>query len=145
MLTAGGGTSYIWSNSSTANTIMITPTVNTTYSVSSTNNGCTGVDSVQITVADCTGLKQFSNNNQNMRCNPNPAKDYLDIELPNGEGQYTVTLMNLLGEVVMKQNKEFTKRNGKQRINLNNIAKGIYLLTVNNSTQEFKARIAVEQ
>ncbi|HEY4798166.1 MAG TPA: hypothetical protein VII99_03715, partial [Bacteroidia bacterium] len=52
-LIASGGASYIWSTGSTATSIVVSPTVNTTYSVvASTNNvlGCTSTASVTVLV-----------------------------------------------------------------------------------------------
>ncbi len=39
-LTASGGTSYVWSTSSTSPSISVSPTTNETYKVTVTNNGC---------------------------------------------------------------------------------------------------------
>jgi hypothetical protein len=49
-LTASGATSYTWSNNATTTAITVTPTINTTYSVTGTSNGCRSIASRQITV-----------------------------------------------------------------------------------------------
>lgn len=46
---ASGATSYAWSNGQTGNSITVSPTVNTTYKVAGTTDGCTS-DSVQLSV-----------------------------------------------------------------------------------------------
>ena len=53
ILTASGGSSYLWSTGDVAASIMVFPTSTTTYSVTTTDfNNCTSVsDSVQITVS----------------------------------------------------------------------------------------------
>ena len=50
LLTASGATSYSWSTGQTGDTISVTPTVNTDYFVIGLNDGCTGIDTVLVTV-----------------------------------------------------------------------------------------------
>ncbi|HSY75348.1 MAG TPA: choice-of-anchor tandem repeat GloVer-containing protein [Bacteroidia bacterium] len=40
-LTASGGTTYLWSNGATTSTIIVSPVISTTYTVSITKSGCT--------------------------------------------------------------------------------------------------------
>jgi len=50
-LTASGGTSYLWDNSQTTATIVVCPSVSTSYTVTVTDaNGCTDSDDVLVTV-----------------------------------------------------------------------------------------------
>lgn len=50
-LTASGGVSYVWSNAATTAAITVSPTVNTTYTVTVTNaNTCTAATSRQVVV-----------------------------------------------------------------------------------------------
>ena len=51
LLTASGGTSYIWSAGSTSNNVTVKPLGTTTYTVTATNaNGCRSTKSVNVTV-----------------------------------------------------------------------------------------------
>lgn len=50
LLIATGGGTYLWDNSSANDSIMITPSSTTTYSVTVTNNGCSASDDITITV-----------------------------------------------------------------------------------------------
>jgi len=55
MLTATGGGTYLWSNGETTASITVSPTVDTTYSVTVTSNkGCEANDEVMVTVGDAT-------------------------------------------------------------------------------------------
>ncbi len=49
-LTATGGGTYAWSNGATSSSINVSPSVNTTYTVTVTNNGCTDTDQVKVTM-----------------------------------------------------------------------------------------------
>ncbi len=53
-LTAGGATTYVWSDGSTANTLTAAPVSPTSYTVTGTSNGCTGtaVGTINITPDD---------------------------------------------------------------------------------------------
>ncbi len=51
VLTASGGSSYLWSTNQTGSSITVNPTVNTSYSVTASANGCTGSEAmVSITI-----------------------------------------------------------------------------------------------
>lgn len=49
-LTGTGADSYAWSTLESTNSIVVSPTANTTYSVTGTASGCTGSASIEITV-----------------------------------------------------------------------------------------------
>lgn len=49
-LSANGGTSYAWSNGMSNSSITVVPLINTTYTVTVTNNGCSASDDALITV-----------------------------------------------------------------------------------------------
>jgi gliding motility-associated-like protein len=50
ILTANGGGTYSWDNGSTTAAITVSPSTTTSYTVTATNNGCSGSASVQVTV-----------------------------------------------------------------------------------------------
>ncbi|MFA6923897.1 MAG: hypothetical protein WC223_06550, partial [Bacteroidales bacterium] len=53
-LTASGGATYTWNNSSTNNPLSVYPTTNTTYTVTGTNTGgCTNTATIAVTVNPC--------------------------------------------------------------------------------------------
>ena len=52
VLTASGGTSYVWSNGSTSQSITVNPDTTTTYSVEVFQNGCSSEDSVIVEVIE---------------------------------------------------------------------------------------------
>ncbi|MGQ0827608.1 MAG: gliding motility-associated C-terminal domain-containing protein [Bacteroidota bacterium] len=49
-LTGSGGGTYSWNNGSTTSAITVNPTSNTSYTLTVTKSGCTGVSSVAVTV-----------------------------------------------------------------------------------------------
>lgn len=49
-LTASGGNNYLWSTTATTSSIVVSPTTNTTYSVTVTNGSCSSTTSVTVTI-----------------------------------------------------------------------------------------------
>jgi hypothetical protein len=64
-ITASGATSYTWSNGSNASSIVITPSINTTYSVIGTNGACSGSN---IAVVNITPYSTVTVNSANALC-----------------------------------------------------------------------------
>ncbi|OUS02942.1 hypothetical protein A9Q86_02525 [Flavobacteriales bacterium 33_180_T64] len=50
VLTASGGTSYLWNTGATSASITVNPNITTTYTVQVTQNGCSSSDDVTVTV-----------------------------------------------------------------------------------------------
>ncbi len=50
LLTATGGSTYLWSNGANTSNTMVAPIVSTTYSVTVSDNGCEATDNVTVTV-----------------------------------------------------------------------------------------------
>ena len=51
-LTATGGTTYVWSNGATSQSITVSPTVTTTYIVTGFANGCQNTDTITVFLVD---------------------------------------------------------------------------------------------
>jgi hypothetical protein len=60
-LTASGGSSYLWSNGATTQSISVSPNQTTTYSVEVSNNGCSSVDEVTVSVTNLPELQIAGN------------------------------------------------------------------------------------
>lgn len=109
-----GFDSYNWSNGETSQTISVSSSG--IYSVTATdNNGCTGADTVQVTV---TGIAENANDfDQSLTIQPNPNSGFFTITFgaeSNIEGQLKV--FNLHGQVL--KNHEVTLESGKKQMNM---------------------------
>ena len=60
-LTASGGSSYLWNNGATTQSITVSPNQTTTYSVEVSNNGCSSVDEVTVLVTNLPELQITGN------------------------------------------------------------------------------------
>lgn len=65
-LTATGATTYSWSTGFTGNPLIVTPTVNTTYTVIGTTTGCTNTKTVSVTIG--ASLSVLINTNPINKC-----------------------------------------------------------------------------
>jgi hypothetical protein len=70
---------------------------------------------------------------------PNPAKDYINIEVPSVlmHKQYTVSIYDGLGQLKYKQ----TSDEIKPSINLSSFSEGIYLVTLSNDFETFSKSV----
>ncbi len=126
-LVASGANTYTWNTSSNASSIAVSPTVNTTYSVTGTNttNGCVATATVTQNVSLCTGLNTLANNSSpaiNVYPNPNNGK-FTIVFAENGK----YNLINALGQVV----REINLNDNNSSVEFYGLASGIYYITGN--------------
>ncbi len=84
-------------------------------------------------------VKSESVDNQSFTISPNPASDYADIDLTAAKNQFVeLTVYNLLGETVLKQNIDHADAN--YRLPLNALSAGQYILSIQTDGQEMVTR-----
>jgi hypothetical protein len=131
-LVASGATTYTWSTTENGATISASPSLTTTYTVQGTDgNGCIGSNLATLTVEECTGISETGNGNE-LKIYPNPANDILNVELGNIENTY-IFVYDVCGKEIMSKQIEGTEA----RINVDNLAKGVYLIKVGTWVQKF--------
>lgn len=76
---------------------------------------------------------------------PNPAKNefYLNVYSTNNQN-CNIQIINLQGQTVMSDHFEMKNGLNKNTINIAHLAKGIYLLQINNGTSQFHQKLLVE-
>jgi PKD repeat protein len=125
--TASGGSTYNWSNNSTAATVALNPTQTTVYSVSSSSNGCTLSKSFTVTVNACLGIGDVASSASatgevsGIRIYPNPIKDILFIEAAT---QTQLYIFDITGKQVL----EAKLNAGQNKLNAENLPAGVYSL-----------------
>jgi hypothetical protein len=130
-LTVSGASTYTWNTAETTTVIAVTPSVTSTYSLTGVNsNGCSSSASFTQTVNACVGLQNLTNDDLNITIYPNPNNGVFTIEL-NTTTQVIIT--NVLGDVLLNS----TFNNGKQILDIQNKANGIYFVKmIQNSKQQ---------
>lgn len=131
--TASGGNSYLWSNTTTASTVALSPTVSTVYSVSGTANGCTTTKVFTVTVNECLGISSNAVN-ENFKVYPNPFKENLVIDALN-DGN--LILLDINGKQVL----ESAIKTGKNNVSTANLEAGIYTIRLLETTGVTHLRI----
>ena len=87
-------------------------------------------------VVDVISFLGVAESNSNFVVYPNPTDSQLNIQF---NGNYSYTLFNSFGQQVMSG-----KASGSQQLNLSNLAKGIYLLQLNNGQQNNIQKVIVK-
>jgi hypothetical protein len=99
-LTANGAVSYQWNTGASGLSIVISPSVNTLYSVVGTDsNGCFDSTSVVQNVSLCTGIFNASNHSNFVDVYPNPSSGEIWVNLNNlNLKEMEFKIENLLGQ-----------------------------------------------
>lgn len=123
ILSASGANSYTWSTSSNSNSIIISPSATTSYTLSGTNSfGCTGSTVVTQNVSPCNGLINYLFA-KNVDVYPNPFKEELSFEL---NKESSVDIFNSLGQKIAS----YKLNAGTSKVNTESLAAGIYFLRI---------------
>lgn len=83
-----------------------------------------------------TGLKTLLD--LGIKIDPNPATSFLYVEIPNNENA-NVSLINILGELVLYEQLNYTKN-----IEISNLNKGLYFLVIENSRGKATQKIIIK-
>jgi len=135
VITAGGATTYTWSNSATTPTIAVTPTTTTTYTVMGTDgNGCENMATVTQSVSTTciAGIENY-NNDANVTLYPNPNNSTFVVTTT--ELAKTILVTDILGNQLLS----IKPTDNTTTISLNMQANGIYFVKIiSNNAQTVK-------
>ncbi len=133
-LQASGANSFTWSNGSTGPNTIVSPTISTNFTLTGTdNNGCSSNAIASISVDVCQGIYINSSSNDFVSIYPNPSSGIITINVPVSTLNSTLEVYDVLGKQVLKNtiNAEST------RLNIHDLAQGVYYFKViNNSSYE---------
>lgn len=101
-ITASGASSFTWSTGGNATSIVVSPTVTTSYTVDGTNSvGCLKSSVITQTVNSCIGIKEWEI--LKIKIYPNPANEFLRILDENNVFQNSeIEILNYLGQTILK-------------------------------------------
>ncbi|MBL4702951.1 MAG: T9SS type A sorting domain-containing protein, partial [Flavobacteriales bacterium] len=135
---AGTGNSFLWSDGSTNQTLVIdgatfgAGTFIFSVEVYDTN-GCYANDTITITIDPCTGLNEELNNYL-INVFPNPSSGIVNINVSgSADDQINVSVMDPQGKLVLTQQVQV----GSNQLDLSNFERGVYIIQFesNNSTK----------
>jgi hypothetical protein len=131
-LTANGASNYTWNNGQTGNSIVVNPTADGTYYVTSADpNACPNRGEVSLKVFDCTGIKKLANNGLQVEIYPNPSKGEFLIKADFATDKNHVVIYNNLGQKVYDQ----ALNQGETAVKTN-LAKGLYTYEILENSQK---------
>ncbi|MBC7695884.1 MAG: T9SS type A sorting domain-containing protein [Burkholderiales bacterium] len=125
-LTATGATSYTWMPTSLHNSsIVVTPTVNTHYVVTGSNDGlCFPSAGVSVSVTICNGIEELYGSQISVF--PNPANGLITVLLPKEVTTAYFEITDPVGKLISKE--ELTQKHNM--IDITELANGIYLYKI---------------
>jgi hypothetical protein len=130
-LTAGGGATYQWLSSSSANLLNGSPinvrlTTSTTFTVIGTGaNGCSGKAVLSQNVDACTGISEAQAQLTGVHVYPNPTNGVFTVELKAGSLK-SVVISDVTGRKVL----EVSGNTSSAEVDLTELANGIYYAAV---------------
>lgn len=101
-LTASGAVNYTWSSGATTASVIVNPTITSTYTVNATDaNGCKADSTLMITVSDCAGL-QATESSSAVLVYPNPNNGVFTIDAK-AYGKVDVNIYSVTGQLIVSQ------------------------------------------
>lgn len=123
-LTAGGALNYTFTPGGLTTSIAVSPSTTTSYTISGKDaNGCINKSVVTQSVDACTGISRHNNPGSGIKIYPNPTNGVVTLEL---DANAAITILNAIGQVVYVCRLSA----GVQQINLQDLAKGLYVVRV---------------
>lgn len=124
-LTGNGANTYTWNTSATTNTIAVSPSVTTQYTITGTDsNGCVNSSVFTQSVSTCTGFSELLTHNSELTIYPNPTSSVITISGSDGS---PVTVYNILGEEI---HTELPTATAYYQVDLSQQPNGIYFVKV---------------
>lgn len=133
-LIANGANTYSWNTTSTNTTIVISPTINTTYTVTGTGlNNCKNTAAITQSVGLCTGVITPNEVvSRLIKIYPNPSKDIFNISCDCLNENSFIEIYNTLGQLILEK-KTFPEN---AEVDLSAFAAGLYYLKVRTQNSE---------
>lgn len=139
-LIAYNALTYVWTpaaglNTTTGSTVVASPTVTTTYTVTGTNSyGCSNDTSILV-IVNPVGVPSVNEPLENLNVYPNPAIDHFTLEFNTTlETPIEIYLLNTLGEKVRMMHSDGMQGQGlmkhKYEIDTGTLTEGVYHLEI---------------
>ena len=117
------------------------------YAVTVTANDCRGVDSVKVSYsAICVGIDQRLEDKVSVNIFPNPSNGIINLNMT-GFGNMDVEFLvhTTGGQKVFQANRSNLNETHEDKLDISNLADGIYLLNINTSEGSLVYRITINR
>lgn len=130
-LTVSGASSYTWNTTSTLTSIPVSPTINTSYSVTGIDtHGCSNSSSFSQVVSPCTGINEQQSVNS-IKIFPNPSVGKFTFEFEAIQSKTAIEVYDNLGKIIYKS---VINNIDKVTIDISDHSKGIYYYSLKPSS-----------
>lgn len=147
-ISATGATSISWSNNATGASIVVSPTVTTTYTATSADlTGCGNKSAFTVTVSTCQGIAANGINIGSVNLYPNPTSGVtnLTIELVQNE-TVSISVLNSVGQEVYASNtNNLTAGLNTLPLNTENWPNGVYFIKVSSGNGFVNQKLTVSK
>jgi hypothetical protein len=147
-ISATGATSINWSNNATGASIVVSPTITTTYTATSADlTGCGNKSAFTVTVSTCQGIAANGINIGSVNLFPNPTSGVtnLTIELVQNE-TVSISVLNSVGQEVYVSNaNNLTAGLNTLLLNTENWANGVYFIKVSSGNGFVNQKLTVSK
>jgi hypothetical protein len=136
-ITGSGASTYTWSTGFVGATLTTILPIDIPYyfSVTGTDaNGCTKLVNITITAAKCLGINEGMSNSMAASVVPNPGTGLYNVRMENVTGQFKMTVLNGLGQVIKTQD----IRTGDEQLDIQNEQSGIYFVRISENGNTLK-------
>lgn len=124
VLNATGANTYTWSTGATGNTIVVSPTATTVYSVTGDSGPCSSQAAFVQYVQDCSSINSISAANGIFKVYPNPFLNQINVQAPDNT---KLQLFSSTGQLLI------TKQiSNNEKLTTENLSPGIYFISLNN-------------
>lgn len=139
LIASGVANTYSWNTGATSSSIVVSPTVTTSYTVAgiNANPACSSLYFITQNVNPCLGLNDQENTQSEVQILPNPNKGVF-IMATSQTGTFKV--INAIGQLILEQ----AFQSGEQRIDLSEQAKGIYTIRLESPQGIITRKVVIE-
>lgn len=88
-----------------------------------------------------SSINEYKNSSEQVKIFPNPATDKLTITMTDNSSKYNVSIMDITGNIVQQ---EYLVNGNEMIIPVNNLVKGLYFITFENSEKRFTRKFVKE-
>lgn len=138
-LLASGAQSFRWSTGQTGNSIVVSPGISATFTVTSADaQSCGNQETITVQVNDCTGLQNAAYLQHNLVVYPNPCTGTFSVKLPDVEDPITIEIFGGDGRLVYT-----TVLSAAVSTVSPNLTKGMYWIKLVNKSSPFSGAVLV--
>ncbi|MFC0605706.1 T9SS type A sorting domain-containing protein [Winogradskyella pulchriflava] len=150
VLTASGGDEYVWSNGATTQSIQVSPTETTEYTVTVFNSLDFDEDSVQVIVD--TNCEEYVDPGTgepldfDFSIYPNPASDVVNVKLAGSTALSRIYLYDITGKLIHSEiiSNENMSVSTTRRIDVSHLHPGMYYIRLVDVKQEISKKLIIK-